>query len=375
MEYILLSKSGQIEDWKSFWFKNITELKGFLKENYGLVKSSLKNAISEKAFVYNEIQFIIEETSNNVYELSLTKLQSLIQRNCTNIKVLGFKSNGPACEEYIHTVFSDNDYSIETMVPYVYRRSNLELFDELQISSYLIDLERYFKKSEVIKWMNKNNSENSNGDTVYSDFLRILINSGCREVPQNKFPKNNNPQKIIQAIKDNGFVLSVLRGTKNNGYKTRYWILPLPRINTMYYETMSRNFRNKVKAVFNRINAYENKKTNPNGLLPDHKFPEIRWDETTYEDNFEDISEPQIRQKFQLLDTQRNQQKREVCRACKKTQKRGEIFGIKYFYKGTEDWDPSIPQIGKDAEKGCEGCPWYDIQEWRLHLQELIDSK
>lgn len=375
MEYILLSKKGQIKNWQSTWFKNITELKKFLKGNFGLVKTPLQDSISEKAFVYNDIQYIIEETSNNVYELSITKLQCLIQEQCTNIKVLGFESNGPACEEYIHTVFSDNDYSIETMIPYVYRRSNLELSSELQIASYLIGIESYFKKVKVINWMNKNNSENLDGDTVYSDFLRILINSGCREVPQNKFPQNNNPQKIIQTIKDRGFVLSVLRGTKNNGYQTRYWILPLPRINVMCYETMSDSFRKKVKATFNGINAFENKETNPNGILPDHKFPEIRWDENTYEENFEEMSETQIRQKFQLLDTQRNQQKREVCRACKKTQKRGEIFGIKFFYKGTEDWDPSIPQVGKDAEKGCEGCPWYDIQEWRLQLQKVIDSK
>ena len=44
----------------------------------------------------------------------------------------------------------------------------------------------------------------------------------------------------------------------------------------------------------------------------------------------------------------------------------------RFFYKGDEKWDNKIPNVGKEAEKGCEGCPWYDIEEWRLHLNKLI---
>ena len=80
------------------------------------------------------------------------------------------------------------------------------------------------------------------------------------------------------------------------------------------------------------------------------------------------MTDEEIRQKFQLLTNQRNQQKREVCRTCFQTGKRGSLFGIPYYYEGTENWDTSIPQKGKEAEKGCIGCPWYDIQEWRRHL-------
>lgn len=35
-------------------------------------------------------------------------------------------------------------------------------------------------------------------------------------------------------------------------------------------------------------------------------------------------------------------------------------------------WDPNIPKRGKAAEAGCIGCPWYDIQEWRMKLQEKL---
>ena len=87
------------------------------------------------------------------------------------------------------------------------------------------------------------------------------------------------------------------------------------------------------------------------------------------------MTDEEIIHKFQLLDNQRNQQKREVCRLCFQEGVRGSIYGIKYFYKGGEKWDANIPINGKDAEKGCEGCPWYDIEEWRKKLNELLKKR
>ncbi|UKI16155.1 MAG: hypothetical protein L6V87_10865 [Ruminococcus sp.] len=87
------------------------------------------------------------------------------------------------------------------------------------------------------------------------------------------------------------------------------------------------------------------------------------------------MTDDEIRAKFQLLTNQRNQQKREVCRNCFQTGKRGTIYGISYFYEGDEYWDKSIPVKGKEAEKGCVGCPWYDIQNWKEHLMKLIKKK
>lgn len=110
--------------------------------------------------------------------------------------------------------------------------------------------------------------------------------------------------------------------------------------------------------------------------MPDHKFSEIRWDETTKTKNPDTITDDEIRNKFQLLTNQRNQQKREVCRICFQTGKRGSIYGINYFYEGSEDWNSKFPIKGKEAEKGCIGCPWYDIEEWRKHIiNELRKNK
>ena len=79
-----------------------------------------------------------------------------------------------------------------------------------------------------------------------------------------------------------------------------------------------------------------------------------------------------IRAKFQLLSNQRNQQKREVCRECFQTGKRGTIYGISFFYEGSQFWDKRFPPKGKDAEAGCIGCAWYDIAKWREELINVI---
>lgn len=106
-----------------------------------------------------------------------------------------------------------------------------------------------------------------------------------------------------------------------------------------------------------------------------HKFSEIRWDDDTKSENPETMTDQEIREKFQLLSNQRNQQKREVCRNCFQTGKRGTIYGIQYFYEGTDRWDSQIPPKGKAAEKGCIGCPWYDIARWRKELNNIIAER
>ena len=98
------------------------------------------------------------------------------------------------------------------------------------------------------------------------------------------------------------------------------------------------------------------------------------FDDATKEENTMDMSDEEIIRKFQLLDNQRNQQKREICRRCFQEGVRGTIYGIKFFYKGGERWDAEIPVKGRDAELGCVGCPWYDIEMWRKKLNERLEE-
>lgn len=75
--------------------------------------------------------------------------------------------------------------------------------------------------------------------------------------------------------------------------------------------------RKRIIKVLGSIDVYED--TFSPHCLPDHKFSEIRWDDETKGENPDAMADEEIRQKFQLLTNQRNQQKREVCRTCFQT--------------------------------------------------------
>jgi hypothetical protein len=160
--------------------------------------------------------------------------------------------------------------------------------------------------------------------------------------------------------------------TRRIGRKTERLLVPIPRGFPTGYETFSKYFIAKSIKVLKALNVYELGSANRGGLLPDHKFPEIRWDAETRAENPDDMSNEEIKSKFQLIDNQRNQQKREVCRKCFQTGQRGTLFGIKFFYEGDENWNEDIPKVGKAAEHGCIGCGWYDIEKWRDELNKLI---
>ena len=146
----------------------------------------------------------------------------------------------------------------------------------------------------------------------------------------------------------------------------------MPRGSETGYETWSPVLRKKILKVLNNVDVYECRQAA--SLLPDHKFPEIRWDEKTREQNPDDMSEEEIKAKFQLLSNQRNQQKREVCRNCFQTGKRGTPFNVKFFHIGDENWPSKVPARGKGAEIGCHGCGWYDMQKWRDELNKRLEK-
>jgi hypothetical protein len=102
-----------------------------------------------------------------------------------------------------------------------------------------------------------------------------------------------------------------------------------------------------------------------------------RWGET--EDSYsKTISEEQIEQKFQLLKDDgkgnHNLLKSRACEKCKNTGKRGTPMGIGFWYKGGPDWPDEVPETGREAEKGCVGCGWYNFEEWRTELNSVIED-
>lgn len=301
--------------------------------------------------------------------LNLDRINSLLKED--DIEVLEYKKLGTF--HYVYTVFKQKDgYKYETMVPIVYPKAALDLTTEDMVSDYLRSIKKYFTKEAVNQWFANELLGIPDSDSIKYKFLRVLLSSKGKRLLSSDFPQNPNAQKIIQGWRDEGYFISTVHGSKETKGETPHWILPLPNIKKTFYEKMSEPFVKKVLKSLGHINVFECRNTS--GDLPDHKFSEIRWDENVATENSINITQDEIKNKFQILDTLRNQQKREVCRHCFETGERGTIYGIKFFYAGTDKWDANIPQTGKAAEAGCVGCPWYDIQKWREELQKLIDK-
>lgn len=302
--------------------------------------------------------------------MKLYKLELLLK--CTGIFVHEFIDNNKASEKYVRTTFEQADgFRWNTVVPYINRRAGLDIKTEEKLAEYLVSIKPYFKKKAMEEWKEKETKRGLISGAVTSQFFRVLLSF---KEEFERFPANPNPARRIQDIKDAGYtVASVPR--PNGQLGNNRILLPLPLVTEIGYETFTPQFKARVIRLLKEINAFEAKRTSKKALIPDHKFSEIRWDNATKAENSMDMTDEEIIRKFQLLDNQRNQQKREICRRCFQEGKRGSIYGINFYYKGTSKWDSNIPTIGKEAEAGCDGCPWYDIELWRKKLNDLISTK
>jgi hypothetical protein len=279
-----------------------------------------------------------------------------------------------ASEKYIDAVFV-----YEAAPPYVcsvpleYRRTGTEIADD-EVDGYLEEVYKKINPDQWEQWKNEQKDfwETKPGAGITKSFFDVLAETFGWRCISCDLPQNPNWARRIQDLKEFGYTIAT--NTKKycekcNKNTTQLLLLPLPRGGITGYETWSKELREKIVKTLETYDVYEAKTAKKEGLLPDHKFPEIRWDDETRRVSLENLSVAEIKNDFQLLTNQRNQQKREICRNCYQTNKRGMIYGIPYFYRGGADWDSNVPPRGKEAEKGCVGCAWYDIERWR---QELI---
>ena len=276
--------------------------------------------------------------------------------------------NAKAQEVYLDCSFKYGSETMKWYVPIENRRLGLFLAEkeDAELNEYLKEVYKKCHpknwnewKSEQSKFWNKKNAK-----VTEEIFLKLTEDFNWVDP---KALQNDNYARRIQDLKECGY--SIVSGQPKG-----VLLLPLPRGQETGYELWSSKKRDYIINLLNSIDVYEAKVRKKEMLLPDHKFPEIRWDIETRRssDEIEMLEDDEIKRDFQLLDNARNQQKREVCRNCYKTNERGIIFGINYFYKGDEKWDEKIPKRGKEAEKGCVGCGWYDIEEWRKSLNKNL---
>lgn len=297
-----------------------------------------------------------------------------------NIKLFnGRTHNTKASEEYVHVTFTypGANYVWDGWVPVEYRRTGVSIpeTDTTSLETHLNNIYTQMQPANYSAWKQEQDRYWSATRSVETKEIFYILSDGkwhCR----NCDISNPNFARRIQDLKESGYTISTHLNYHcpvcGNNRSTRLQLLPINRVELAGngYETWSPALRARIIQILGGIDVYEN--TASKNCLPDHKFSEIRWDNDTKAENPDTMSEIEIRSKFQLLSNQRNQQKREVCRTCFQTGQRGTIYGIPFFYEGGPMWDNTIPKKGKAAERGCVGCPWYDIERWRNELKRKI---
>lgn len=209
-----------------------------------------------------------------------------------------------------------------------------------------------------------------NEGTKLAQIFTILSDSkwhcGKHELP------GTQSAKAIQIIRQHGFDI------ENSTYycdkcedKTvhRRLISTTPVESSFIHLQFPSKLRQRVLKHYNNIEAITLREMIPNELEVDHRFPQVCWSkDESYDIN---MTDEELHQKFQLLTRQHNLWKSRYCEHCEKTGERGTFIGINYFAQGGPNWDP---KINRDDEKGCLGCFWYNPNNWRLKLNELINK-
>lgn len=286
---------------------------------------------------------------------------------------------------YILVYFKQCDctYPIPIMLPR--RNPKLRYYTDIKngkitdsFLDYINECSNLLTKDSIINWKNKNRIIAEKGKSQANKFLKLLLDKDVICSKCYLTPVTSNPQKPIQNLRDKGYVISTDRNkycSRCNKKTTHYILTPILSNDQNNYELVSPALKYRICQVFDFRDSYTGiKNTSSKAFVPDHKFPEDRWDKDTADINNNDMSKDKIKQKFQLLTIQTNLQKQKHCAKCIKTGQRGYPFGIKYYYKGSEKWDKNIPSKGKKAEEGCVGCGWYDLLEWKKQLNHKLNG-
>ena len=285
--------------------------------------------------------------------------------------------NTKASESYVSVVFEYEDGEWAGWVPVEYRRTGVNILEDAtdELYKHLNSVYEQMNPKNYEAWVKKEDERWAQSRSVETKEIFNLLKDGkwhCR----NCEISNPNFARRIQDLKEMGYTIATHINYRcpdcGNNRSTRLILLPIDKVELAGngYETWSPALRDRILRLFRYIDAYEG--TVNRNCLPDHKFSEIRWDDDTKSENPDSMTDEEIREKFQLLTNQRNQQKREVCRKCFQTGQRGSIYGIDFYYEGGSMWRAAIPAKGKDAEKGCIGCPWYDIERWQKELMKKL---
>jgi len=292
-------------------------------------------------------------------------------------KIIGERQHAKASERYVDVIFEypKTRDTWEGSVPIEYRRTGVFAETPQEVASMIQTAYEAMHPSRRLAWLREQEQFWASCNKVVTQSFFDGLKTFRWTCVACSLPPNPNWARRVQDIKELGYTIA----TNTRRYcsscarnTTHLILLALPRGLVTGYEVMDTQLRKRILAVLGYYDVYENRVARGYSLLPDHKFPEIRWDESIRQENPADMPDEQIGAKFQLLSNQRNQQKREVCRQCFQTGQRGTPFGIAYYYEGSSSWPSDVPVRGAAAEEGCRGCGWYDMKRWRESLNHYL---
>lgn len=93
----------------------------------------------------------------------------------------------------------------------------------------------------------------------------------------------------------------------------------------------------------------------------DHKTP---WTRMTHDVDSSRMTDEEIKKCFQLLTREHNLLKDRACSKCKEKGVRPPFLKIPFWYEGDEHYTGT-----------CEGCGWYDGNEWRARIAKIIKNE
>lgn len=192
----------------------------------------------------------------------------------------------------------------------------------------------------------------------------------CGPVPQ----VNPQPGARIRSLKQYGYHIATLKLMCQTCGSKQYFdlLIRLPRhaADNQKRCTISKSLRNKILNTLPHEDCLSGVPLDSKACIIDHKFPSSRWvnGETI---NSLSMTELEIRQKFQILSNQSNLQKERYCQRCVLDGIRGSFLGIEWYYEGDRLWRGS----SKADERGCIGCPWYDITKWKSEFNRFLNAK
>lgn len=245
-------------------------------------------------------------------------------------------------------------------------------FDENDVEQHLLDAYGQLSPDSIKenirntkdRWPKATNSE------TYKVFESLL--SGvweCRSCGAGKI--NDQPAARIRDIKKNGFIVATQsRYCRNCNKKQYHDILLVFAISSEarpeFRKPIPHAMKEKIIRVLGSKDVFFDAIRPSNEFVIDHKFPSQRWEGPESDNN--QLTDQEIKNKFQLLTNQSNMLKSRLCDDCCKTNQRPSFLGIKWFYFGTEDW-----QVSTKNGSGCYGCPWFDLEEWKQRINGTLD--